>query len=311
MTGSRDGADARRQELYALLGPLPDVKGPPAARLVAREEHDGHVLEKLVLDLNGSEDVPAYLALPREPAGTPMPIVVYNHAWNFELGKNELLRGGKGAQQRPYVEALTEAGYAVFCADMWSFGERRGKSESALFKELLWKGQVLWGLRVFDTLRAIDYLVGRPELDAGRIGTLGKSMGSTMAWWVAALDTRIRVCVDLCCLTDFQTLIDVDGLDRHAIYYYVPGLIARFETAEINALIAPRAHLSLAGRYDNLTPEPGLERIDAALRRVYAEAGASDAWKLVVYGAGHIETAEMRVEAMTFLAEHLSEAPAA
>jgi hypothetical protein len=49
----------------------------------------------------------------------------------------------------------------------------------------------------------------------------------------------------------------------------------------------------------------GLDRIDAALRRVYAEAGAPDAWKLVVYGAGHIETAEMRAEVMSFLAEHL------
>lgn len=297
--------EARRAELHALLGPLPEAAGPPAARLVSCEERDCYTLEKLVLDLNGVEDVPAYLAFPPALAARPMPVVIYNHAWNFELGKNELLQGGAGAQQRPYVEALTAAGFAVFCADMWSFGERRGTSESALFKELLWKGQVLWGLRVFDTLRALDYLVERPELDADRIATLGKSMGSTMAWWAAALDTRIRVCVDLCCMTDFQALIDVDGLDRHAIYYYVPGLLKHFDTAEINALIAPRPHLSLAGRYDNLTPEAGLERIDAALRRAYAEAGAPEAWKLLVYGAGHIETADMRAEVMAFLAEHL------
>jgi dienelactone hydrolase len=305
MTVVAPSADARRQELYALLGPLPEVQGPPAARLVAREEHAGYVLEKLVMDLNGIEDVPAYLALPRESTAAPLPVVVYNHAWNFELGKNELLQGGASAQLRPYVEPLTAAGYAVFCADMWSCGDRRGKTESALFKELLWQGQVLWGFRVFDTLRAVDYLAERPELDSGRIATLGKSMGSTMAWWAAALDTRIRVCVDLCCMTDFQALIDVDGLDRHAIYYYVPGLIRRFETAEINALIAPRAHLCLAGRYDNLTPEVGLERIDAALRRVYAEAGAPDAWKMIVYGTGHVETAAMRAEVMAFLAERL------
>ena len=130
-------------------------------------------------------------------------------------------------------------------------------------------------------------------------------MGSTMAWWVAALDTRIRVCVDLCCLTDFQALIDADGLDGHDVYYYVPGLVAQFSTAEINALIAPRAHLSLAGRYDSLTPQVGLERIDAALRRVYAEAGAPEKWKLIVYGTGHMETADMRAAVMTFLAEHL------
>jgi dienelactone hydrolase len=265
------------------------------------------VLEKLVLDLNGNEDVPAYLLLPREPAATPLPVVLYNHAHGrkFELGNNELFVGSAARRQRPYGEVLTAAGYAVFCADMWTFGERRGRSESSVFKELLWKGQVLWGLRVFDTLRAIDYLVGRQELDANRIATTGISMGSTMAWWVAALDTRIRVCVDLCCMTDFQALIDSDGLDGHDVYYYVPGLLTRFSTAEINALIAPRPHLSLAGRYDSLTPEAGLDRIDAELRRVYAEAGAPDAWKLLVYGTGHMETAEMRAEVMSFLAEHL------
>jgi hypothetical protein len=307
MTVAEPSTGARREELHALLGPLPDVQGPPAARLVGREDHAGYVLEKLVLDLNGVEDVPAYLALPRESAVTPFPVVVYNHSHgrNFDLGKNELLRGTGVSQKPPYVEQLTAAGYAVFCADMWSFGERRGKSENALFRELLWQGQVLWGLRVFDTLRAVDYLVGRPELDAGRIATTGISMGSTMAWWVAALDERIRVCVDLCCLTDFQALIDTDGLDGHDVYYYVPGLVTRFSTAEINALIAPRAHLSLAGRYDMLTPVAGLEQIDATLRRVYTEAGAPEAWKLVVYGCGHMETAAMRAEVMSFLAEHL------
>ena len=61
---------------------------------------------------------------------------------------------------------------------------------------------------VFDSLRAVDYLCTRPDIDASRIGTLGMSMGSTLAWWLAALDVRIRVCVDICCLTDFEALID-------------------------------------------------------------------------------------------------------
>ena len=70
--------------------------------------------------------------------------------------------------------------------------------------KMLWEGQVMWGMMVYDSLRAIDYLVSRPDVDAARVATLGLSMGSTMAWWVAALDTRIKVCVDICCLTDFH-----------------------------------------------------------------------------------------------------------
>ncbi|HET8629795.1 MAG TPA: alpha/beta hydrolase family protein, partial [Thermomicrobiales bacterium] len=178
-------------------------------------------------------------------------------------------------------------------------------SESELFKEMLWRGQVLWGLMVYDSLRAIDYLATRADVDLGRLATLGLSMGSTMAWWVAALDERVAVCVDLCCLTDFQALLETRGLDGHGIYYYVPGLLKHFGTADINALIAPRPHLSLAGNFDRLTPPAGLERIDQALRRVYADLGSPDAWQLLRYDCGHFETAAMRAAVLAFLTRWL------
>ena len=76
----------------------------------------------------------------------------------------------------------------------------------------------MWGMMVYDSLRALDYLRQRPELDPGRVGTLGLSMGSTMAWWVAALDPRVKVCVDLCCLTDFAALIATRALEAHGLY---------------------------------------------------------------------------------------------
>jgi hypothetical protein len=127
------------------------------------------------------------------------------------------------------------------------------------------------------------------------------SMGSTMAWWHAALDERVRVCVDLCCLTDFQALIETRGLDLHNLYYYVPGLLKHFTTAEINALICPRAHLSLAGLFDRLTPPAGLDRVDAALQAVYAQAGAPERWKLVRSFSGHFETWDVRQHVLRFL----------
>ena len=66
---------------------------------------------------------------------------------------------------------------------------------------MLWQGQVLWGMMVYDGLRALDFLLTRPEVDPQRIATLGMSMGSTMAWWLGALDERIKVTVDINCLT--------------------------------------------------------------------------------------------------------------
>jgi dienelactone hydrolase len=302
----REEQEARRRELYSLLGDLPDRGRPVAVAKVAEETRGGYTVEKLVLDLNGREPVPAYFVRPSEGEG-PYPVVLYNHAHggDYELGKDELLDGRPALQRPPYADALTARGYAALAVDTWVFGERRGRTESEVFKEMLWRGEVLWGMMVYDSLKAVDYLVARPDVDARRIGTLGISMGSTMAWWVAALDERIKVCVDLCCLTDYEALIQARGLDGHGIYYYVPSLLKRFSTAEINALIAPRPHLGLAGNYDRLTPPAGLDRIDAALRQVYAEAGAPEAWRLLRYDIGHFETAAMRAEIMAFLARWL------
>jgi hypothetical protein len=298
--------ESRRQQLYTLLGDLPDPARKVSATKLTEETRNSYVLEKLILDLNGIEPVPAYFVRPGEQDG-PLPTILYNHAHGLDyvLGKDELLAGRNALQSPPYAEALTRSGYAALCFDAWAFGERRGRTESEIFKQMLWSGRVMWGMMVYDSLRAIDYLTTRPDVDPERLGTLGISMGSTMAWWVAALDTRVKVCIDICCLTDFQALIDTRGLDGHGIYYYVPNLLKHFTTAQINALIAPRPHLSLAGNFDPLTPPSGLDRIDAELRRIYAEEGVPEAWRLVRYETGHFETAAMRAEILSFLQEWL------
>jgi len=293
---------ARRKELYSLLGDLPDPGRRFTVIRLGEEEREVYVLERLLLDLNGIEPVPAYFVRPKGARG-PLPTVLYNHAHGrvYELGKDELIEGRVQLQTTPYADLLTSMGYAALCFDTWCFGERRGRSESEMFKEMLWNGQVMWGMMVYDSLRAIDYLVSRPDVDASRIGTVGLSMGSTMAWWVAALDERVKVCVDLCCLTDFHSLIQARNLDGHGLYYYVPGLLKHFTTAQINALISPRPHLSTAGIYDLLTPPAGLDRIDAELRDVYAADGAAEAWRLSKYAIGHFETAAMRAEIVEWL----------
>lgn len=285
-----------------MLGDLPPPDHPVSANLLGRTEENGYLLERIELDLNGCEPVPAYFVLPLG-SSQPLPCLLYHHAHggNYTLGKDELIRGRSSLQMPPFAEALTSRGYAAFCIDTWCFGQRGKQSESETFKEMLWKGQVLWGMMIYDSLRSIDYLVSRPEVDSRRIGTIGLSMGSTLAWWTAALDTRIRACVDICCLTDFHALIAERGLDRHGLYYFVPSLLKHFDTAAINALIAPRPHLSLAGDEDPLTPSAGLDRIDRDLRKAYAEAGAPDAWKLLRYDTGHHETEDMRREILTFL----------
>jgi hypothetical protein len=292
----------RRKQLYALLGRLPDRDRPITAAPVSTEDRNGYVLERLTLHLNGFEPVPALFVRPADRDG-PWPAVLYNHAHGgaYEIGKDELTNGRGALQDPPYADVLAQRGICALCIDTWAFGERRGRSESEIFKEMLWRGRVMWGMMVYDNLRALDYLAARDDVQSDRIGTLGISMGSTMAWWTAALDERVKVTGDICCLTEFEDLIRMRGLDGHGIYYYVPDLLNHFTCAAINALIAPRPHLGLAGEADRLTPPSGLDKIDVHLREVYAEAGAPEAWRLERYPCGHMETAAMRAEVLAFL----------
>jgi pimeloyl-ACP methyl ester carboxylesterase len=292
----------RRKELWGLLGDLPPRNHPITVKQFSREARDGYVLETLELDLNGIERVPAYFAKPDGASGK-LPTVLFNHSHggDYTIGKEEFVAGRQYLENPPYAKQLTSMGYSALCIDHWAFGGRRGRTESSLFKHMLWSGQVMWGMMVYDSVRALDYLLTRDDVDPARIGSLGISMGSTMAWWHAALDERVKVCVDLCCLTDFQALVEIDNLDGHGVYYYVPGLLKRFTTAQVNALVAPRPHLSTAGLQDKLTPPQGLDRVDAELKRVYAQWNAPDAWKLLRYDHGHRENPEMRKEIVTWL----------
>ncbi len=299
-------APDRRKLLYSLLGDLPPRDRRIAARTEKTEERPGYVVEKLVLDLNGIEPVPAYFVRPKGRAGRA-PTVLYNHAHGgeYKLGKEELLSGRVQLVAPPYAEFLASLGMNALCIDTWVFGERANQTELDTFKRMIWHGQVLWGMMVYDSLRAVDYLATRPDVDPARIATVGLSMGSAMAQWVAALHERVKVCVDLCCLTDYQALMEENNLKGHGIYYYVPGLLKHFTAAQINALIAPRAHLAVEGNLDKLTPAAGLDRIDAELKKAYAAAGRPEAWKMVRYDVGHQETPEGRREIREFLLKFL------
>lgn len=300
------GASPRREELYGLLGRLPARDRKVSAKLLSSEDRGAYTLEKLVLDLNGEEPAPAYFAKPKGASGR-LPTVLFNHSHGggYQIGKTEFLEGREYLGKPPYAEFLTGLGYNALCFDAWIFGERSGRDELDFCKDMLWHGRVPWGMMVYDALKAVDYLVTRPDVDTQRLGTVGMSMGSSAAQWLGALDPRVKVVVDICCLTDWHTLVEVGGLKGHGIYYYVPDLLNHFTTAQMNALTAPRAHLSLAGNQDPLTPVAGLEKIDVELQGVYASAGHAGNWKLLRYDGKHFETPVMREQIHQWFVTHL------
>jgi len=296
----------RRAALYGLLGRLPPRDRKVSAKLVSTEDRGAYTLEKLVLDLNGIEAAPACFAKPKGASGK-LPTVLFNHSHGggYTIGKTEFIEGREYLAKPPYAEFLTSLGYNALCFDAWIFGERSGRPELDMFKDMLWHGQVLWGMMVYDALKAVDYLHTRPDVDTQRLATVGMSMGSSTAQWLGALDPRIKVVVDICCLTDWHTLVEVGGLKGHGIYYYVPDLLNHFTTAQMNALTAPRPHLALAGNQDHLTPAAGLEKVDQELKKVYATAGKPENWKLLRYDGGHLENPTMREEIRQWLVSHL------
>ncbi|MFQ6042265.1 MAG: hypothetical protein ACE5PV_15525 [Candidatus Poribacteria bacterium] len=76
--------EARRRELYSLPGDLPKRDRAISAAKIDEREHDGYILEKLTLDLNGIEPVPAYFARPKKISGKA-PTVLYNHAHGVKI----------------------------------------------------------------------------------------------------------------------------------------------------------------------------------------------------------------------------------
>src|SRR5262250_269718 len=56
--------ERRRKELWSLLGDLPWQHQAAKPKLLSTEKREGYTLERLILDLNGIEPVPALLLIP-------------------------------------------------------------------------------------------------------------------------------------------------------------------------------------------------------------------------------------------------------
>ncbi|MFO1317470.1 MAG: hypothetical protein U1F58_17905 [Burkholderiales bacterium] len=291
-------ADAGRRRLLSLLGELPPRAPATPGQCVDVTPRGDAVVERWTLDLAGTP-VPALLVAPPSPRA----VVLYCHAHGqrFDVGKDELVVGRPALASPPYGDALAAIGVAALAIDHLGFGERAATPERVLNKRLLWHGVTLWGRRVADSLAAFDWLAREPRLAALPVVALGLSMGSAMACWTAALEPRITACADLCGLAEYDALEASGADDLHAEYFFVPGLRRHFTAAAINALIAPRPHLSCVGADDPLTPPAGVAAIDRALRAAYAEAGAPDAWRQRVFPVGHVESPAMRAAVLGFV----------
>ena len=173
-----------------------------SAEIGARE---GYVFERLELELEGVGRVRAFLTRPAG-AGGRYPAILYGHSHGgrHEIGASELM-DGRSYLLSPFGPLLARAGYVTLCMDMPTFGDRDDVEESAAATAHIWYGTSLIGQMVSEQAAALTYLLSRDDVDPERIGVFGISLGSTLAYWHAALDPRIsgrRTPLLLCRLRD-------------------------------------------------------------------------------------------------------------
>jgi dienelactone hydrolase len=265
---------------------------------------DGLRLAEISATTSQGEAVRGFWCRPDTGAAVPAVLVIHAHGGRYHIGADELM-SGRPALAGPLGPALAALGIASLCLDLPCFGIRQTPGESARSKALLWQGKSLAGQMMGECRAALDWLSARPDVRADRIGVFGMSMGCTLGYWLAAVDTRVQALVQECCLADFGALIETGAHDLHGIYLTVPGLLAQASNGEIAAMIAPRAQFIGIGDLDPLTPPAAADIALRQVRAAYQQAGG----QLVVHrepAAGHQETPEMRSAALAFLRQTLA-----
>lgn len=303
-----------RHRVIESLGDLPPRPAVSGARVISREAWRNFSVEKVSIPNGADGNVTALLLVP-EKLTIPAPAILWLHSSTPD--KTQILIPDTNGGVDSLGEVFTRAGYVVLSPDAYWHGDRVGtgpsgiaetlrEEQESLFKFNLWMGRTLWGMFVRDDQIALDYLASRPEVDRSRIGATGMSMGSTRAWWLAAVDERIAAVVGVACLTRYQNLIAHGQLRQHGVYYFVNGLLRHFDTEGVIALIAPRPFLALTGDLDAGSPADGIRLIEDKVGALYRMLGAEGNFRSTLYpDVGHAYTPEMRNAMLAWFAHHL------
>jgi len=100
-------------------------------------------------------------------------------------------------------------------------------------------GNPLIGQRVWDVLRALDYLESRSDVDASQIRILGNGSAGLAALMATALDERVRSILINRTLATYISVVDSKSYTV-ALDWFVPGILQHFDIPDIAAAIYPR-----------------------------------------------------------------------
>lgn len=267
------------------------AKTPLNARTVGTVERDAYDIEKIIFESRPNLPVTGNLYLPHDLDG-PAPAVlgVCGHSAN-----------GKAAEAyQSFSQGLARKGYVVFIFDPFSQGERlqyhdgRGGSiVGACTAEHNWMGRQLTLLgdwfgawRAWDGVRALEYLRGRPEVDAAQIGLTGNSGGGTMTTMILAGtgawfgETPFAMAAPSCYITTWRCNLE-NELPADAEQQPPYALAAGMEMGDLLIPHAPKPLILLGQEHDYFDAR-GIEDTYERLKHFWGLFGAEDDLQLFI-----------------------------
>lgn len=277
------------------LEPLPPLT-PLNARTLGVLERDGYRIERSVFESRPGFPVTANLYLPAGDPNVRRPAVVCPTG-HWDLAKTE-----PEVQSRCIGLALQ--GYVALTYDPFGQGERDvpGNDHYEYFRSIA-VGRNNMSFMVWDTMRAIDYLLERPEVDPERIACTGCSGGGLNTLYAAAIDERIAVAVPVVYVSTLREFLGTRY--SHCPCSHVNGLATFADMGDVVALNAPRPTLLItASRDPSFTPKGAYNAAEEA-RGAFEVLGAPEALRVHEVDAKHGYDREMREAMYGWLALHL------
>ena len=183
---------------------------------------------------------------------------------------------------------LAEQGYVTISTGVSQHGVRES-------------GRTLMGERLWDLIRCVDFLESMKEVDNGRIGCIGNSLGGEMVMWLAGIDLRMSAAVSSSFLT-FMNQME----DNHCMCWKFHGLREIVDFPDIYSLIAPRPLLCQNGLREPQSQFPVHLAREAKkeIEVIYQNLGAGGNFEFIAHEGGH----EVHLSSLlSFLHKHLSQ----
>ncbi|MBI3920567.1 MAG: acetylxylan esterase [Armatimonadetes bacterium] len=290
--------DRLRQQFRKSLGLRPWPKRTPLRpHLFGETNRDGYKVQRLTFESRPGFVVTAnlYIPQPLEP-GSRVPAVLcpVGH-WPH-------------SKAQPVVQArcigLAKLGFVAMTYDPFGQGERAVPGNG---HDEYWKaapaGLNNMSFMVWDSMRALDYLLSLPFVDSLRVACTGASGGGLNTLYLSAIDDRIKVSVPVVYLTSFEAFLNTRI--GHCPCSHLQGLAGFADMGDLAALVAPRPLLAMSARRDGMFTVPGAEAAVAEAEPVYQLYGARDNLGLQVFDCQHDYNKEMREALYGFVLKHL------